>query len=41
MLTIGDGLVTQIPALLMSVSTGLIVTRATAAADMGTAAASS
>lgn len=38
MLTIGDGLVTQIPALLMSVSTGLIVTRATASADMGTAA---
>ena len=37
MLTIGDGLVTQIPALLMSVSTGLIVTRATASADMGTA----
>src|SRR5690606_24337913 len=31
-------LVTQIPALLMSVSTGLIVTRATASADMGTAA---
>jgi flagellar biosynthesis protein FlhA len=38
MLTVGDGLVTQIPALLMSVSTGLIVTRATASADMGTAA---
>ena len=38
LLTIGDGLVTQIPALLMSVSTGLIVTRATAEADMGTAA---
>jgi len=38
LLTIGDGLVTQIPALLMSVSTGLIVTRATASADMGTAA---
>ncbi|MCB2412897.1 flagellar biosynthesis protein FlhA [Demequina sp. TTPB684] len=38
LLTIGDGLVTQIPALLMSVSTGLIVTRATASSDMGTAA---
>ncbi len=38
LLTIGDGLVTQIPALLMSVSTGLIVTRATAEADMGTTA---
>ncbi|MFV0632948.1 flagellar biosynthesis protein FlhA [Demequina sp.] len=38
LLTVGDGLVTQIPALLMSVSTGLIVTRATASADMGTAA---
>ncbi len=38
LLTVGDGLVTQIPALLLSVSTGLIVTRATAEADMGTAA---
>ncbi len=38
MLTIGDGLVSQIPALLLSVSTGIIVTRATASADMGTAA---
>lgn len=38
LLTIGDGLVTQIPALLMSVSTGLIVTRATSEADMGTTA---
>ncbi|WP_024286277.1 flagellar biosynthesis protein FlhA [Cellulomonas sp. KRMCY2] len=38
LLTIGDGLVTQIPALLMSVSTGLIVTRSTASSDMGTAA---
>ncbi|GAB2693771.1 flagellar biosynthesis protein FlhA [Thalassiella azotivora] len=35
LLTIGDGLVTQIPALLMSVSTGLIVTRATTQGDMG------
>ncbi|KGM09138.1 flagellar biosynthesis protein FlhA [Cellulomonas bogoriensis] len=38
LLTIGDGLVTQIPALLMAVSTGLIVTRATASEDMGSAA---
>ena len=38
LLTVGDGLVTQIPALLMSVSTGLIVTRATSEADMGTTA---
>ncbi len=38
LLTIGDGLVTQIPALLMSVSTGLIVTRATSDSDMGTTA---
>ncbi|GAA1647947.1 flagellar biosynthesis protein FlhA [Georgenia ruanii] len=37
-LTVGDGLVTQIPALLMSVATGLVVTRATAEEDMGTAA---
>lgn len=39
LLTVGDGLVTQIPALLMSVSTGLIVTRATTQGDMGTDAA--
>jgi flagellar biosynthesis protein FlhA len=38
LLTIGDGLVTQIPALLMSVSTGLIVTRATSEGDMGSTA---
>ncbi|WP_062517470.1 flagellar biosynthesis protein FlhA [Demequina gelatinilytica] len=38
MLTIGDGLVSQIPALLLSVSTGIIVTRATASEDMGTTA---
>ncbi|WP_127126436.1 flagellar biosynthesis protein FlhA [Georgenia sp. SYP-B2076] len=37
-LTVGDGLVTQIPALLMSVATGLVVTRATAESDMGSAA---
>jgi flagellar biosynthesis protein FlhA len=39
LLTVGDGLVTQIPALLMSVSTGLIVTRATTQGDMGSDAA--
>lgn len=38
LLTIGDGLVTQIPALLLSVSSGIIVTRATADGDLGTAA---
>lgn len=32
LLTIGDGLVAQIPALLLSVSTGIVVTRATAEA---------
>jgi flagellar biosynthesis protein FlhA len=36
LLTIGDGLVSQIPALLLSVATGLIVTRATGNSDMGT-----
>jgi flagellar biosynthesis protein FlhA len=35
LLTIGDGLVSQIPALLLSVATGIIVTRATSDADMG------
>ncbi|NUR07693.1 MAG: FHIPEP family type III secretion protein, partial [Nocardioidaceae bacterium] len=35
LLTIGDGLVSQIPALLLSVATGLIVTRATGDSDMG------
>jgi flagellar biosynthesis protein FlhA len=39
LLTIGDGLVTQIPALLMAVSTGMIVTRSNADEDMGTTAA--
>ncbi|TQL46639.1 flagellar biosynthesis protein FlhA [Homoserinimonas aerilata] len=34
-LTIGDGLVTQIPALLMAVSTGMIVTRSNVEEDMG------
>src|SRR4051812_44361273 len=36
LLTVGDGLVSQIPALLLSVATGLIVTRSTADEDMGT-----
>ncbi|MGA8978167.1 MAG: flagellar biosynthesis protein FlhA, partial [Pedococcus sp.] len=35
LLSVGDGLVSQIPALLMSMATGLIVTRATTAQDMG------
>jgi flagellar biosynthesis protein FlhA len=35
LLTVGDGLVSQIPALLLSVATGLIVTRSTADDDMG------
>src|SRR4051812_14889926 len=35
LLSVGDGLVSQIPALLISVSTGLIVTRAATDADMG------
>lgn len=34
-MSIGDGLVSQIPALLLSVGTGLIVTRATTENDMG------
>ncbi|WP_227497164.1 flagellar biosynthesis protein FlhA [Planctomonas psychrotolerans] len=38
LLTIGDGLTTQIPALLMAVSTGMIVTRSNAESDMGTTA---
>ena len=38
MLTMGDGLVTQIPALLMAVSTGMIVTRSNAESDMGSTA---
>ncbi|MET0590087.1 MAG: flagellar biosynthesis protein FlhA [Naasia sp.] len=38
-LTIGDGLVTQIPALLMAVATGMIVTRENAEAEIGQAAA--
>jgi flagellar biosynthesis protein FlhA len=39
LLSIGDGLVTQIPALLMAVATGMIVTRSNASSDMGTTAA--
>ena len=38
LLTIGDGLVTQIPALLMAVSTGMIVTRSNVDSDMGSTA---
>ncbi len=34
-LTIGDGLVSQVPALLISVATGIIVTRAAAEGDLG------
>jgi flagellar biosynthesis protein FlhA len=33
--TVGEGIVTQIPALIMSISTGLIVTRASAESDLG------
>ncbi|MDO5698921.1 MAG: flagellar biosynthesis protein FlhA, partial [Dermatophilus congolensis] len=36
LLSVGDGLVSQIPALLISVATGVIVTRATTDNDMGT-----
>ncbi|UQX87977.1 flagellar biosynthesis protein FlhA [Jatrophihabitans telluris] len=39
LLSVGDGLVSQIPALLLSVSTGLIVTRASDSDDMGTVVA--
>ncbi|GGJ82279.1 flagellar biosynthesis protein FlhA [Pilimelia anulata] len=35
LLTVGDGLVSQIPALLLSVATGLIVTRSADEGDMG------
>jgi len=35
LLTIGDGLVSQIPALLLSVATGLITTRSATTGDMG------
>ena len=36
LLTVGDGLVAQIPALLISVATGIIVTRAASDGDLGT-----
>ncbi|GAB1694705.1 flagellar biosynthesis protein FlhA [Krasilnikovia sp. M28-CT-15] len=36
LLSVGDGLVSQIPALLLSVATGLIVTRSATTGDMGT-----
>jgi flagellar biosynthesis protein FlhA len=36
MLTVGDGLVNQIPSLMMSTATGIIVTRAVAMNDLGT-----
>jgi flagellar biosynthesis protein FlhA len=36
LLTVGDGLVQQIPSLMMSTATGIIVTRAVAANDLGT-----
>jgi flagellar biosynthesis protein FlhA len=39
LLSVGDGLVSQIPALLLSVSTGLIVTRSADADDMGSVVA--
>jgi flagellar biosynthesis protein FlhA len=39
LLSVGDGLVSQIPALLLSVATGLIVTRSASDNDMGTAVA--
>ncbi len=35
LLTVGDGLVSQIPALMISVAAGLIVTRATAVSNLG------
>ncbi|MFN7051644.1 MAG: flagellar biosynthesis protein FlhA, partial [Gemmobacter sp.] len=35
LLSIGDGLVAQIPALMLSIATAIIVTRSAAAADMG------
>ncbi len=35
LLSVGDGLVSQIPALLMSVATGVIVTRSTSEGDVG------
>jgi flagellar biosynthesis protein FlhA len=40
LLTVGDGLAAQIPALLISVATGIIVTRSASNADLGTDIAS-
>jgi flagellar biosynthesis protein FlhA len=40
LLTVGDGLAAQIPALLISVATGIIVTRATSEKDLGSDIAS-
>ena len=40
LLTIGDGLVSQIPALIISTAAGLVVTRAASESDMGTTIAS-
>jgi flagellar biosynthesis protein FlhA len=39
LLSVGDGLVSQIPALLLSVATGLIVTRSATEGDMGSSVA--
>ncbi len=39
LLSVGDGLVSQIPALLLSVATGLVVTRSSETDDMGTVVA--
>ncbi len=39
LLTVGDGLVTQIPALLMAIATGMVVTRSNAEEEMGESAA--
>jgi len=40
LLTVGDGLVSQIPALLISISSGIIVTRAAGKSDLGSDVAS-
>jgi len=40
LLTVGDGLVSQIPALLLSVATGLITTRSATSGDMGSSVTS-
>jgi flagellar biosynthesis protein FlhA len=39
LLSVGDGLVSQIPALLLSVATGLIITRSATSGDMGSSVA--